>query len=1407
MCANQANTPVLDHYLETKPAVFRYTLAVAAALAAVYLSSAIPVLHDKAVFLAPFFAVAGCAYWLGSTSGVLAFVLTALLINGLILLAGKTAVGMEEVVLLNAGFVLLCFIFIRLISANRKLRKDFQIEMQDFAHAQTIGNVGIWRFNISCDELIWSAQTYRIFGVPSHSKMNYEAFLACVHPDDREYVDRQWQGALKGEHYDIEHRIIAEGHERWVRERAHLEFGSGGELLGGFGTVQDITDRKMLLQNYLAARQDYESIVETAADAIISIDENQKIIFFNAAAEKMFACAAAGAIGTNLNRFIPERFRPAHAVLVDEFGRTGSSRHSSGKIREIKGLRADGEEFECEASISLTSAAHKKTFTVILRDLSDRRSAELAAKEKRQLQDQLMKIAASAPGIIVSFRLAPDGKASMPYASPAIEEVYGLAAEAVGQDASPIFDRIHPEDLAEVAKATEESAGTMQPWHQLFRYHHPAKGMRWLEGNSMPCREAGGGCLWHGYIQDVTDRKLAEEAIIDRDRQLRLIMDATPALISYLDSGLRYVRINQTYEDWFGLSPEQIIGHMAEEVVGPAAWRIVQPYLEQARAGEAVSFDYQIPYGNGPQRWAQVSYIPDKDADQQVRGIVVHVVDIEERVEAKLKINLLNEQLRHRLEELQAIFETAPVGLAITNDLEACHINGNPALEQMLGVPPGSELSKTGAMPANYNVLADGRPVSDAQLPMQRALRGETVQGQVLTILRGDGQTVSLISNAKPLKTEYGKARGAIGVFIDITKLIKTEQSLKRSQRQLLLLIQQAPVSIAMFDTRMNYLAASRLWLENFGLGLDNLTDLNYYEVLDELPRQWQEVHRRVLAGEFIKKDNDLWERADGSRMWLRWAAHPWTGYDGKIGGMIITSENITSQRMAEESVRVSEQFTRDVLNSLPEQIAVLDKHGTIIAVNEAWERFAKENALLNNARNLLAGTDYLEVCRCSAATGDIFAREALRGLQALQSGQKEEFVMEYPCITPYNERWFLMHARLMKNNPEGLIVAHLDITAMKLAQDALRESKAQLALIVAEINAAYWDFDIKRNILTVSPEWKRQLGIAGQERTENWQTLESRLHPDDRQFVMETTNNFIAGGQPLYELEYRVLHAGGSYRWLHSRGALLHDANGKPYRLLGMSLDITDFKKSRELNERRNEMEHSFRLYVAGQTAAAIAHELNQPLTAIAYFSDAAQSILDSATPNLEALAKIVQKCEQQAQRAGEVMRQLIDLLHKGEAASEPVNINEAINDACQIIKAEELDKGFDLAEQLAPGLAPVLGSHLLVQKVLINLVINSAEAMRECGLTEGTVIIRSEVCEEEPNMTMVSVQDEATTLIEEATLKKLFQPFYTTKENGLGMGLAISRSLIEAHGGNLWVKRNAERGLGIYFTLPFIS
>src|SRR5262245_43292743 len=250
----------------------------------------------------------------------------------------------------------------------------------------------VWtcRADGTCDYI--SPQYVAYTGIPEAKQLGFD-WLQQIHPDDREPLFAAWNRTVAtGEPYDVEYRIRRnDGAYRWFKSRAVALRDSGGEVVKWFGSNTDIDDQKQAERSLLESKERLNGIVSSAMDAIITLDEEQRVVLFNEAAERMFGCPAAEALGQPFNRFIPERFRGAHTELVRRFGETGGA---SRAMRSLIALRADGAEFPIEAAISKVEVGGRKLYTLIHRDITERKRAE--AEREQLAREQVARAAAEA---------------------------------------------------------------------------------------------------------------------------------------------------------------------------------------------------------------------------------------------------------------------------------------------------------------------------------------------------------------------------------------------------------------------------------------------------------------------------------------------------------------------------------------------------------------------------------------------------------------------------------------------------------------------------------------------------------------------------------------------------------------------------------------------------------------------------------------------------------------------------------------------------------------------------------------------------------------------------------------------------------------------------------------------------
>jgi PAS domain S-box-containing protein len=370
-------------------------------------------------------------------------------------------------------------------------------------------------------------------------------------------------------------------------------------------------------------------------------------------------------------------------------------------------------------------------------------------------------------------------------------------------------------------------------------------------------------------------------------------------------------------------------------------------------------------------------------------------------------------------------------------------------------------------------------------------------------------------------------------------------------------------------------------------------------------------------------------------------------------------------------------------------------------------------------------------------------------------------------------------------------------------AEEALRISEERLRLAKQAAGLGVFEFDSKRKIIYWD-ERMQEMWSADSDKSIPYEKFVLAIHPDDRAERQVAINRAIdPAGNGEYHAEYRVVNAkDGTERWVTSVGRMYFD-EGQAGRLVGVVRDITAQKTlEKKLHEQRAETESLFTQQVAARTASAIAHELNQPLGAISAYSEVALHALANNTVDSAKLTRALEGCVEQAQRAGQSLHELLAFLQKGELVTEELRLNDIIKEALEITRSNGY-VGFQHILQLQDDMPVVMGNHIQVQKVLVNLLRNAVEALRGAGLSASAITIKVRT-NTDLNMAHVTVQDNGPGLDHE-TAKRIFDPFFTTKPKGIGMGLAISRALTEANGGQLWVEQTTQPGATFHFTLPF--
>jgi PAS domain S-box-containing protein len=355
--------------------------------------------------------------------------------------------------------------------------------------------------------------------------------------------------------------------------------------------------------------------------------------------------------------------------------------------------------------------------------------------------------------------------------------------------------------------------------------------------------------------------------------------------------------------------------------------------------------------------------------------------------------------------------------------------------------------------------------------------------------------------------------------------------------------------------------------------------------------------------------------------------------------------------------------------------------------------------------------------------------------------------------------------------------------------------------LASAAASLGFWVWDIRRDSIWATRRARALFGLPEAEPI-TFPRFLSALHPEDRAPVQRAVAQALAADRGL-ETEYRVSLPDGQTRWIAARGQVERDPNGQPVLMRGVVLDISARRSAEvERQQLRTQLAHASRVSMLGQLAAALAHELSQPLGAILRNTEAAEIFIEHDSPDLDELRAILADIRHDDQRATGVIERLRALLERRSFAPRVLAVSgEVLEPVIALAQFDAWARQVRLEIEAAPALPAVLGDPVQLQQVLLNLVLNAMDAVADRPADRRRVRVRARRHGE--RAVEVAVADSGSGIAPER-LGRLFEPFFTTKPTGLGIGLSLSRTLIEAHGGRLWAENNAGEGATFRFTLP---
>ena len=738
-------------------------------------------------------------------------------------------------------------------------------------------------------------------------------------------------------------------------------------------------------------------------------------------------------------------------------------------------------------------------------------------------------------------------------------------------------------------------------------------------------------------------------------------------------------------------------------------------------------------------------------------------------------------ELRESRELMGMATDAGGLGLW-ARDLEQDDMWANAALRSIFGFSQNGSLQLNDLLARVHpddsaRVVSEVQRSRDAQLPFEGEFR----------ILLPAGKERWVLAKGRTVNSSSGRGARRMGVVMDITERKQIDESLRESEERFRMIADTAPVMIWMSNVDKLCTFFNKTWLDFTGRTLEQ-----------EIGNGWVDgVHREdfdrcleIYAKAFDARQEFTMEyrlrRFDGEYRLILDNGAPRFGPGGAFLGYVGSCIDITERKRGEEEFRL-------VVEAAPNAMVIVNGEGRITLVN------AQTEVLFGYTRPELIGQsiDMLVPERFrSQHVGDrraYFANAKPRsmGMSPELHGRRKDG-SEIPVeisLSPIEAA-------------EGLsVLASIsDISEHKRAEETLEQERAFLRQVI----------DVAPNFI-FAKDREGRFTLVNQAVADAYGTTVEGLigktdadfnpNREEVEFFHRMDLEVIDTLQERFIPEERITDAQGKVRWLQTVKRPIVEKDGSVNQVLGASTDITKRKETdSELQHQREELAHVTRISTMGELAASLAHELNQPLTAILSNAQAAQRFLTAKPADLEEIKDILKDIVEDNGRASEVIRRIRVLVKKEDLAFGPLDLEGVISDVVLLVHSDAVLRNVRVSLEFSPGLPPVRGDKVQLQQVVLNLLLNAFDAMKECPADERQVLVR--VDSDGNGMVEASVRDRGTGLTSDK-LDKIFQPFFTTKRDGLGMGLSISRSIVEAHGGRLWAENNQDRGATFYFTV----
>jgi PAS domain S-box-containing protein len=582
-------------------------------------------------------------------------------------------------------------------------------------------------------------------------------------------------------------------------------------------------------------------------------------------------------------------------------------------------------------------------------------------------------------------------------------------------------------------------------------------------------------------------------------------------------------------------------------------------------------------------------------------------------------------------------------------------------------------------------------------------------------------------------------------------------------------------------------------WLDYTGLTLDAFRRAGLTIAINPADKSdFEETWRTALAHGTSFEAELRMRRADGSYSWFVMRAEGRRGLGGKVIRWYGINTEIEQRKKAPGEKQKPAFRLDDLFEQAPEAAAILRRDGRIVRVNKEFTRmFGYETGeiLHRHLDELIVPAALIE--------------SALDYAKGLRQGGRVEVETVRTRKDGSEVRVSILAVPVAAASGEHIATyaIYRDITEQKRAEERLRESEARFQEMADTAPVLIWMTGTDGLCNYFNKPWLDFTGRSmEQEVGTGW--LEG-VYPDDVQGCFDGFLPAFNARKP-FRIEYRLRRADGEYRWLIESGIPRYTGSGEFAGYIGSNIDITDLKRAQEERERLRQLEadlaHANRVSSMGELTASLAHELSQPIAAAIIDATNCLRLLSREQPACGEAREAASRVVEDGMRADEIVRGVRQLFKKDTPQRESLDLNEVIRETILLLHSEATQHGVRLCTEFTEDLPQVMGYRVQLQQMLVNLMKNGIDAMEDVeGMRELTIQSQRD----EKGEVLISVSDTGVGLPPQKA-EKIFDAFFTTKPSGTGIGLRISRTIVESHGGRLWAAENSPRGAIFYFSLP---